>query len=379
MKQFLSILLFTISTFSFAYTPSEQAKISILTCSSGKEVYKIYGHTALRFSDPEQRKDIVYNYGMFDFDTPHFIIRYLQGQNVYLLGRESFKRFQARYLHGGEKLTEQVLNLDYNEVVQLFNALEENAKPENRDYLYNVFYDNCATRAYRIIEDNIDGGIVWNSECEDLSFRDLMHAHNNIMPFSQMGIDIVFGLKADKVVTCREQMFLPEKLKIASDQATIHNNRSLISTKETLLEGRDIHTNTERIIFHSIFTCLLLIILFVRFKKPKHIRTTRAILYTTLGLFSLVVFFIAFCSIHPTVLPNLNLIWINPLWLFFSALFIFNKKPKVIFQKLLNGWSIIIATYLILGLAGVFYMHYGLIYILTAIVVISYKRIRLHE
>lgn len=373
-RALLLLLIFTSN--AFAFTPSESAEISILTTSPGKEIYKIYGHTAIRFQDKVQRKDIVYNYGMFSFDEPHFLLRYLQGQNLYLLGREPFIRFNNRYKAGGEFVTEQTLNLSYEEVKILLNALENNARPENREYLYNVLYDNCATRVHEIVDNNLEGGIEWSNDCGDASFRDLLHSCNKVMPFSQMGIDIIFGPKADKIVTCKEQMFLPEKLMDGFAQAKKSDGTPLVSHTKTILEGRKIHTNAETILFNIVFAFLLALALIAKFRFHKLLRSLRIVVYSIVGLLSLVVFFIAFFSIHPTVLPNPNLIWINPLWLILAVLMMKKHQPNLLVQKFLNIWSIIMAIYLILGLAGLFYLHYGLIYIISTLIIISYNRLR---
>ncbi len=377
MKRFLYTLclLLIVATSATAYTPSENAKFSILTASSGKEVYKVYGHSAIRFQDKSKHKDIVYNYGLFSFDAPHFILNYLRGYNYYLLGRQHFSRFYREYSEGGEKVYEQTLNLTQEETKQLFDALEKNARPENREYLYNVFYDNCATRVYHIVDKGIDGGIVWNKEHPEVTFRDMLHQYNHIMPFSQMGIDLVFSIKADKETTFEEQLFLPENVRQAFDKAIKYNGEPLVSNETILLEGRKIHNNRELIIFNLTLLMLLLFAIWIRFRKQKFIRAYRVILYLILGLSSLIVCFIAFFSIHPTVLPNINLIWINPLWLFFAGSVIFKKQPQIVFQKALNIWSIIIALFLVLGISGVFYLHYGFYYLLPIIVLLSYRRI----
>ena len=372
MKHFLLILALLSGINSWAYTPSPDARVSVLTCSPGKEIYKIYGHSAIRFKD--KGKDLVFNYGLFSFDEPHFIWRYLQGKNYYLLGVETFRHFITRYQKGGERVTQQTLNLNHQETIKLYEALIENAQPENREYLYNVFYDNCATRVYHIIEDQLPSGIIWSQNCEEKSFRTLLHEHNRPTPFSQLGIDIVFGTRADKTANCKEQMFLPLYLEMGLAKAKKSSGSPLIKETEYLLEGKRIHNNTERIIFHSVWALLLILAIWVRFTNRRTIRIYQMLFYSLVGLCSLVVCFIAFFSIHPTVLPNLNLIWINPLWLAFALRLIIKKRLGFHWQKVLNIWAIVLVAYLTLGLVGAYYIHYGLIYILGILISLSYKR-----
>jgi len=370
----LLLLTLSVTASSWAYTPSKSAQISILTVSSGKEIYKVYGHSAIRYQDKVQRKDIVYNYGMFSFGAPHFLLRYLQGQNYYLLGKEPFRRFIKRYEIDGEGVIEQTLNLSYEELGVLLNALEQNALPENREYLYNVLYDNCATRVHKIVDDNLAGGVTWDLDCPDATFRELLHSCNYAMPFSQMGIDIVFGPKADNQATCMEQMFLPEKLMMGFANAKKDNGEALVKETKPLLPEIIIPNNKEIILFNIVFIALLIATLYVRIFKPQFTRGLRSIVYTIVGLLSLVVIFIAFFSIHPTVLPNLNLIWINPLWLFFAAIVIFNKNIKANVQRALNVWSIIMIAFLLISLTGAFYLHYGIFYIVGTLIILSYER-----
>ena len=50
---------------------ADNAQVSLLTCSPGDEVYALFGHTALRYSNPEKKIDIVFNYGIFSFEEPN--------------------------------------------------------------------------------------------------------------------------------------------------------------------------------------------------------------------------------------------------------------------------------------------------------------------
>ncbi|MBQ2171263.1 MAG: hypothetical protein II448_05955, partial [Paludibacteraceae bacterium] len=40
---------------------SERARVSLLTCTPGEELYARYGHTAIRVCDPENDLDLVFN------------------------------------------------------------------------------------------------------------------------------------------------------------------------------------------------------------------------------------------------------------------------------------------------------------------------------
>lgn len=369
----LLIIFLAITSQLMAFTPSEKAKISVLTCSSGFRVFDTYGHCSIRYKDEVRNKDIVYNYGLFDFSSENFIWRYLKGENRYILGRESYKRFHYRYQKSGQGITEQVLNLDSLETITLIDALEENAKQENREYLYNVFYDNCATRIYNIIDAHQDGGIKWKGNCDSLSFRDLMHSHNYSMPFSQLGIDIVFGTKADRVVSCMDQMFLPVKLKEGLDSAKKNNGKKLIKEKNTILKETGTKSYRERILFHTAFILLLILCIIARLTGGRFLHVTTIGLSFALALTSLVVFFIDYFSIHPTILPNLNHIWINPLWFIVTIIYIFKKNQIKVFKNIMNSWCIAMVALALLSCTDVLYLHLGALYIIASITALNFK------
>lgn len=58
---------------------SDSIRISLLTCASGGEIYSLYGHTAIRYENFARNIDAVFNYGMFNFNAPNFILRFALG------------------------------------------------------------------------------------------------------------------------------------------------------------------------------------------------------------------------------------------------------------------------------------------------------------
>ena len=86
----LKKLLFLVSVFTFSlgfsqqqYLITENTKISILTVDVADEAHSLYGHTALRIQDSRTGIDLVYNYGMFDFKTDNFVLKFVKGDLQY--------------------------------------------------------------------------------------------------------------------------------------------------------------------------------------------------------------------------------------------------------------------------------------------------------
>ena len=129
----------------------DSIRISLLTCASGEEIYSLFGHTAIRYENYTRGIDAVFNYGIFNFNAPNFILRFALGETDYQLGVTNYERFAAEYYYLERDVWQQELNLTVQEKEKLIMLLEENYRPENRIYRYNFFYDNCATRPRDLI------------------------------------------------------------------------------------------------------------------------------------------------------------------------------------------------------------------------------------
>ena len=336
MKQFENIFrtlfialvgLFAVTTASAQDEDSlsmDSIEIGLLTCSPHEEIYSQFGHTAIRIHDLRNNADWIFNYGVFNFNTPHFVTRFIFGLTDYELGIAPTMPFLQYYADWGSQVTEQVLNLTPKEKQKIIEALTINYRPENRIYRYNFLYDNCSTRPRDIIEHNLDGKVTYHPRPDYTpTYREIIHEHTARHSWVTYGIDILLGIKADQKTTMREQEFLPENLRYDFDHATIGRN----GKHEPLVkERRELVPPGVQIIQEDFFlsptTCsiLLLVLSLLVFayehfrKKVLHIFDILLMLMT--GLTGLVLFIMIF-SEHPTTSFNLQILILNPLSLLF--------------------------------------------------------------
>ena len=132
------------SSFSQALSPSAQA--SLMTFGPGEDLYSVFGHTGIRIKDLGLGFDRVYGYGQFDFRTDNFYVKFLRGTLPYQIGVNDMYSILYAYQAENRTIREQTLNLSPAQKQRLFQALETNLLPENREYQYKFYYDNCATR-----------------------------------------------------------------------------------------------------------------------------------------------------------------------------------------------------------------------------------------
>ena len=215
-----------------AGTLSDQARISLITCTPGEELYARYGHTAIRVCDSVQDIDIVFNYGIFDFNTDHFYWKFVKGETWYELGASPYWWFMREYEETQRPVYEQVLNLDSTQREAIWQALVVNYQPENRQYLYNFVFDNCATRPFVLLEQALGDSIVSPyTGYTGVSYRRFIRHYTPQGSWADFGINLLFGPRADQPMNNRQRLFLPEELMRYMSQAH-HGSTPMISSEQ---------------------------------------------------------------------------------------------------------------------------------------------------
>lgn len=342
----------------------EDAKVSLLTASPWHgAVYALFGHTAIRVQDDSTGVDAVFNYGYFDSSQPNFAYNFIRGKTDYVLGVTTFNDFLYEYDYKGQEVVEQELNLSPTEKQELYSALFINALPENMRYRYNYFYDNCATRPRDMIETYIDGDIIYPTTEHKQTFRDLVHECLHHYKWIEFGVDLAFGIDADKVIDVREKMFLPSYLMASYEGANVNLNDTLsyplVANSEIILElDNERNSPSERTLLTPTVTAfvLLFLSLLVSFVQAANLKFRPSRLFDTLlfglaGIAGFILFTLMFFSEHPATIPNWNFAWLNIFALVAAVLFWVKSAKKIVYLYhfinfavitifLLNWWFI---------------------------------------
>lgn len=309
------ILLFSTEV-SAARKLSSSAKITLLTCSPGQELYSVFGHSALRLVDQEAGVDSVYNYGTFDFEAEGFYIKFARGKLDYILSRQSFAWFHYLYLNENRRISELELLLSDEEKQLLYDLLEENYLPENRTYRYDFFFDNCSTRIKDILRQSCGEDLNFNLEEEhELSFRDQVEKYTAGMPWSLFGISLALGLPYDDQIKKEEIMFLPDELEAGFMSATL-GTKKLCGARVEILPMETYRTNSSFFtpFFMGSFLLLIAFIFFVSGKKFSPF--IHSLNFFLIGFVGLLVLLLWIATDHQATKVNLDILWLFPLNLF---------------------------------------------------------------
>lgn len=313
---------------------SPSSTVSLLTVAPGSELYSAFGHTAMRVHDPASGIDEVFNYGTFDFNAPNFYIKFMRGKLNYMIDKDPWKEFNYAYHYFKRSFEEQKLDLTLEQRQAVYEYLTTNALPENKFYLYDFFFDNCATRIRDVLEAELQDDLRWGPPTKTgASFREYLHEYLKEKSWVEFGIDIVLGAVTDREADVREQMFLPDYLASAFEGAEVHGPegwRPLVASRETLYEGEDQVEPTPWYI-HPVTIMLLIMLLMGWYSWRRYKGRARLvpdiIFWMVLGIAGLVPFLLWVATEHTATVSNMNLLWLNPLHLVAGIALMRRKKP----------------------------------------------------
>jgi len=351
---FLIIFLLSLSLHNIFSQTGNDTLVYLLTCGTGTETYSIYGHSALRIVFTEKKRDWVFNWGVFDFETPNFAWKFAKGRLDYMLAVESMESFLKVYVYEKRYVQSQRLNLSQGETGKLVALINENLKPENIKYRYDFFYDDCSTRIRDLIEKAVGEKFLYPPDTEGKypSFREMVGKYQDPFPWLDFGIDLIMGSTADKEASLRNRMFLPIDLQKELSESVVNRDGKMIP----LLQNPDLILDFDppkisKIFLTTpsiVFTGLLIIVLIM----SALIKSRRAIKWFDLSVFSLfsimagMMIFFNFFTDHQQMRWNLNIIWLNPVVIICLLFIILNKEATFWFRLL----SYTLATFLIIHL-----------------------------
>lgn len=307
------IVQFLLTTSMYTQSTIDHLEISLLTCKSGDALYTTFGHTALRVIDHSQQKDLVFDYGNFDFNTPFFTIKFLRGSLDYHLSATRFSDFKRWYTKANRGVIEQRLNLKLSSKQKIYQQLINNLKPTNRYYKYDFLKDNCTTRIRDIISQY---AALQPTNLSSKSYRVYLKEYLTTKKWLALGINILLGSPVDQPVNNKEAIFLPKGLSEAlGNYQLVDTTQSILGAKKVIVQSTEAKF-TNWAFFQPIYSLSILLLLFIFLIKFRLISTKFIhFIYVLFGLGGLLLLFLWFGTRHDATQMNFNLLWLNPVYL----------------------------------------------------------------
>ena len=326
----LALIFFSLNIYANELENKNRYKISILSIGEGPSLVDAFGHTAIRVKDAQLKNDIVFNFGVYDFNSPNFYSNFVKGRPEYKLAIQNYSNLIQNYIRQKRYIVEHQLNLDQNSTKIIIDLLVE--KLNDPYYIYDYFRDNCTTRAADIVVDKTNNKFKDDKlESEAiLTYRDLIHRKINENSWAALGIDLCLGAIIDKKINTRETFFLPENLMNYLDlyegdiikRNIIYSPESEISYRENL---------PSPLLINLILSLIIVAITIFNFKSNKWNKSLDSLIFLISGSIGILIIYLWFFSNHFAGAQNFNFLWAFPLN--FALIF-------AIYKNKIPNWSI---------------------------------------
>jgi hypothetical protein len=317
----------------------------------GDELPFWWGHFSLIIQDDLTGVSHFIDYGVFSYDQQGFIMNFARGRMWYTTGVNETDRSISWYKQLNRDITMVTLNLSPEQKEKFLELIALSLEPENINYLYNFFSDNCVTRITDKIDDVLDGQFYAKAAATP-AYRTLRQTIRRFLrehPVWDLLLNFWLGQVVDRPITIKEELFLPEAAFnfisgfVYTDADG--NEQKLAGTVEIINRADrlpPLATSKSNIPFSLAAGILVAALLcFIQFYILKHHpiqgRRLLGILYSIIGLILGVIgsllFFMEFFSNHNYTYENINVLFANPLLLLalpFGLMYAFGKDEKQI-------------------------------------------------
>lgn len=305
--------------------PGSELTIYLMTMGQGDLVWERYGHNAIGIRDARANTDIVYNWGLFSFEEPGFIGRFLRGEMMYWMGGQDAASTIAQYRLLNRTVEVQELNLSPPQRLALREFILWNAREENKFYRYDYFLDNCSTRVRDALDQFLGGAISQATDAVLTGTTYRWHAKRLMAEdrLTVVGVDIGLGRPTDREISAWEEMFIPMKVRDRLRALRVPDDSGrlvpLVMSERVVVQAqREPERHAPPALLFPLGTLGLLgagAIAGLWRSRRRGAIPAAVVAGTLLGAIGAVLLFLRFMTQHVAAYNNTNVFAYNPLWL----------------------------------------------------------------
>ena len=304
---------------------SARSEAWLVTYGPGEVYWQRFGHNAIWIRAPELGLDHTFNFGFFDFEQEDFFLRFLQGRMLYFSAAQPARDEFASYIDENRGIRAQKLDLTEPQKQQLIRYLLSEVRPENRDYLYDYYLNNCSTRVRDALDSALGGALKaeFSSVPASQNWRDHTRRSTEADFWLYLGLELGLGVPVDGDITAWDEMFIPEKLAEALARVRIDRSgkSSPLVIEDGLLHRSPLAPPAAEPRHHWLRYLLASLAVLAgvwvlsRLSGPGLARVLARSWLVAAGLVGFALLFFWFGTDHAVARNNLNLQIFNPLWL----------------------------------------------------------------
>lgn len=326
------------STWSSTIGADEEApstEVWLVTYGPGEIYWQRFGHNAIWIRDPGLGLDHVFNFGFFDFEQDHFFLRFVQGRLSYFSAAQSAEREFANYVDENRSIRAQRLKLSPEQSLRLVKYLVDEVQPENRDYLYDYYINNCSTRVRDALDLALGGALAssFRPVTGEQSWRDHTRRLTAGDFWLYLGLELVLGAKIDQPVSLWDEFFIPSELAAslaAMEYPGVDGLQSLVVEDVMLYQSSFQPPPLVPGNWWNRYLLMGMGLLAIAWLACRVLRVLNPMLLVQgwlllSGLIGVILVFLWLFTDHAAAGQNLNLLVFNPLW----WLVVYWKRHKI--------------------------------------------------
>jgi hypothetical protein len=220
-RRFDARLIVALLLFLFALWQPLQAQqaergteIWLVTYGPGEIYWQRFGHNAIWVRDAGLGLDHVFNFGFFDFEQDNFFARFLQGRMLYFSAAQPAESEFSSYINDRRSIRAQRLALAPEQALRLTDYLLGEIKPQNRDYLYDYYLNNCSTRVRDALDLALGGALAEALKAEPAAQNWRGHTRRLTADdfWLYLGLEIGLASPVDRAISRWDELFIPGEL-----------------------------------------------------------------------------------------------------------------------------------------------------------------------
>jgi hypothetical protein len=304
-------------------------EIQLVTISPGDALTSWWGHTAIVVEDKRFNTSRFYNYGLFSFEQENFILNFMMGRLIFWVGAWNTSDALAFYASQNRDIRIQVLDLTPEKKIEMVTFLANNVLPENREYLYDHYRDNCSTRVRDIIDNMVGGQFYKRTQMPGpLNFRQHTRRHTDQSFIIDWVLMFLMNNSIDQDIRQWDEMFLPEELeryvsdltyqyKSSEVRPLVKNNYIYYKAKDRNPLPNNVPAHWPKGLLIGLTSAAIAVFLGLGYwKKKRWSKQFFAVYHIIIGFIygipGLVLFFMSFFTDHIVTYQNENLLLANP-------------------------------------------------------------------
>jgi len=327
------ILLLTLVSGSILFAEGENLTLKVAVMGPGDELYFWWGHIGLIIEDTVAGSSRFYDYGLFSFDNENFFYNFAFGRLLYSCGVSSTAGNLNSYVNTNRDIFVYTLDLPPEKRAEVKRFADFNVLPENRDYYYHHFRDNCSTRIRDIIDLATDGQFKeqYGNAPGRYTLREHVRRHTWFSPVGDWLLNFWMGQGIDTPITVWVDMFLPAEVGKRIEEFMYTDadgiRRKLVTSVETVYRAKNRPAVLEiprkqwprQLVFSLALSAIFGFFFFLQAKKIRAgvvlCGISMSLCGLVFGIAAVLLYFMNLFTNHDYTYNNANMLFATPLLL----------------------------------------------------------------